>query len=302
MLFGLPRRAGLFWLLVVVAAGATLAASWFASWPAVLDLLPLALLFAIVAGVAERIQVRLGSSRPGGDRVVYSIASTVYIAVVLLFPLPLAASIAAVGSGLGVILRGQRNPQKLLFNAANMSLDVAAASAVWSFGGRQLESPLALPWIALAAITYFVLNTGIIAAIVAFVADLPVALVWRRGHRNVLLANLALLAAGVPVAGLWLAYPWMLICLGIALLGVHRAMADRVKLETKTLDSLFQLADILDDRDKYTHGHSERVGKYAEQLAIQLGLSSDRAHLTFLAGRLRSWVPHPISAGAMPSS
>ncbi|MBV9131094.1 MAG: HD-GYP domain-containing protein, partial [Chloroflexi bacterium] len=74
--------------------------------------------------------------------------------------------------------------------------------------------------------------------------------------------------------------------LGIALLAVHRAVADRVKLETQTLDSLFELADILDARDRYTHGHSERVGHYAEQVALQLGLPSEQAHLTFLAGRL----------------
>jgi hypothetical protein len=77
---------------------------------------------------------------------------------------------------------------------------------------------MSIPWIAAAVLTYFVLNTGLTAAMVAFVLDLPTVLVWRRGHRNVLLANLALPAAGVPVAGLWLAYPWMLICLGIAFL------------------------------------------------------------------------------------
>jgi HD-GYP domain-containing protein (c-di-GMP phosphodiesterase class II) len=78
----------------------------------------------------------------------------------------------------------------------------------------------------------------------------------------------------------------MLMCLAIALLALHRAMVDRVKLETQTLESLFQLADILDARDKYTHGHSERVGYYAEQLAIQMRLAGDQAHLAFLAGRL----------------
>ena len=287
-MLGLPRRAGLFWLLVVAAASATLFASWRTSGGSIVELGPLAILFIFVTALAERVQVRLAASRPGRDEVLYSLSCTVDIATVLLFPLPLAATIAAVGTLLGVILRGQRNPLKLVFNAANMGLSVAAASVVWNFGGRELglSSPLSIPWVVAAALVYFGLNTSLTAAIVAFVLDLPVALVWRRGHRNVLLANLALLAAGVPVAGLWLAYPWMLICLAIALVGVHRAMADRVKLETETLDSLFQLADILDARDKYTHGHSERVGKYAEQLAIQLGLSSDRANLTFLAGRL----------------
>jgi len=286
MLFGLPKRAGLFWLLATATAAAVLLASVGAVTNN-LSLAPTAALFAIACAIAERIQVRLGSSRAGGA-VLYTIACAVVVAVVLLFPLPWAIWISAVGLAVGGILRGQRNPQKLLFNVANLTLSVGAASLVWNAGGAQLglASPFSTPWIVLAAITYFALNTGLTATMVGFVLDLPVGLVWRRGHRNVLLANAALLIAGVPIAGLWLAYPWMLLCLAIALLAVHRAMADRVKLESQTLDSLFELADILDDRDKYTHGHSERVGYYAEQLAIQLGLSSDRAHLTFLAGRL----------------
>jgi hypothetical protein len=46
----------------------------------------------------------------------------------------------------------------------------------------------------------------------------------------------------------------MIVCLAIALVALHRAMADRVNLETQTLDSMFALADILDARDTYTHG------------------------------------------------
>jgi HD-GYP domain-containing protein (c-di-GMP phosphodiesterase class II) len=46
------------------------------------------------------------------------------------------------------------------------------------------------------------------------------------------------------------------------------------------------MADILDARDSYTHGHSLRVGEYAEKLALAMGLSGDAAHLIFLAGRL----------------
>ena len=287
MLFGLPHRAGLYWILIVAAATATLAASWIAVVESArVDLAPAAIFFVIATGIAERIQVRLGSSRPGG-RVVCSLSCTVLIAVVLLFPLPWAGAIAAAGMVLGELLNRRHLP-KLVFNIAAMTLSVLAASAVWNAGGSAigLTSPLSIPWIALAAAVEFIFNSGLTLVMVSFVLDLPIGLIWRRGLRSVLLANLALLAAGVPVAGLWLAYPWMLVCLAIALLAVHRAMADRVKLETQTLESLFELADILDARDTYTHGHSERVGRYAEQLAVQLNLASDRAHLTFLAGRL----------------
>jgi putative nucleotidyltransferase with HDIG domain len=287
MTLGLPQRAARVWLLVVAGGTAVLLAS-LSSAARDLSFAPAALLFSITCGLAERVLVRLGSSSRPGGRVVFSLSCAVLVAVVLLFPLAWAPVIAAVGMVLGGLLRGQRQCQKLLFNAANAALSVSAGSLIWSIGRQvvTLESPLSIAWIAVAALVYFALNTGLTAAIVASVLDLPITLVWQRSHRNVLLANMALLAAGVPVAGLWLAYPWMLVCLAIALLAVHRAMADRVKLETQTLDSLFQLADILDARDEYTHGHSERVGYYTEQLAVQLQLSADRAHLAFLAGRL----------------
>jgi hypothetical protein len=288
MLFGLPQRAGLFWLLVVSTAAAILAASWSLTPPDTFQqLAPAAILFAIVTALAERVQVRLGSTRPGGE-LLFSVSCTILVAVILLFPIAWAASIAAIGLAAGCILRGQREPQKVVFNAANTLLAVVAGGVVWSLGGRQigLASPLSIPWSVLAALTYYAFNTSLTTAMVGFVVDLPMLHVWRRTRGNLLLAHLALLAAGLPVAGLWLAYPWMLVCLAIALLAVHRAVADRVRLETQTLDSLFELADILDDRDKYTHGHSERVGRYAEQVAIQLGLPTERAHLAFLAGRL----------------
>jgi putative nucleotidyltransferase with HDIG domain len=286
--FGLPQRAGLFWLLVVASATAILTTSWLLTPDTTLaELAPAAILFTIGTAVAERIQVRLGSGRHGSE-LIYSVSCTLLVAVILLFPVAWAGSIAAIGIALGCILRGQREPQKILFNSANVTLGAIAGGVLWNMGGRQtgLASPLSIPWSALAALAYFIFNAGLTMAMVAFVSDLPIRLVWERGRRNVKLAHLALLAAGLPVAGLWLAYPWMLICLAVGLLAVHRAVSDRVKLETQTLDSLFELADILDARDKYTHGHSERVGHYAEQLAIQLGLPSARAHLTFLAGRL----------------
>jgi hypothetical protein len=286
MIFHLPRRAGLLWLLTVATAAAVLVTSWATTSPD-LALAPAALFFAIACGLAERVQVRLNSSRPGGE-VLSSVSCAVLVATLLLFPVAWASLIAAVGSAIGGVLRGRRQPVKVLFNSANLALSVTAGSAMLTLAGGMsgLASPAAIPWILGAALAYFAVNTGLTAAIVALVLELPVHLVWRRGNGNMLLANLALLAVGVPAAGLWLTYPWMLVCLAIALLALHRAMTDRVRLETQTLESLFELADILDERDKYTHGHSQRVGHYAEQLAIQLEMTGDRTHLTFLAGRL----------------
>ncbi len=270
----------------MTGALALLAVNWEAA-RADTELAPGALLFIVIAAAAETFRVRLRSSRPGAGSDV-SMSCAVFVAVVLLFPTHWAIFIAAFGFWIGELLRGQRQAPKLLFNASNSTISVALASAVWQLGSpiAGLGSLASVSWVILATLVYFAVNTLLTSSIVALVLDLPVSLVWWRGHRHILLANLGLHAIGVPIAGLWLAYPWMLVCLALALLALHRAIDDRVKLETQTLDSLFSLADILDARDKYTHGHSERVGYYAEQVSIQLGLSSDRAHLTFLAGRL----------------
>lgn len=287
MLFGLPQRAGVFWLLVVVSAIAVVATSWSLNPDPRLDLAPAAVFFAAITALAERTQVRLFASG-AGNKMLFSVSCAILVAVILLFPPAWAGSIAAVGVAAGLVLRGQREPRKVLFNTANMTLGTVAGGVLWSLGGSQLglASPLSIPWSALAALTYFAFNTVLTTAMIAFAMGVPFMVVWHRGRRHVVLAHLALLAAGLPVAGLWTTYPWMLVCLAVALLAVHRAVANRIQLETQTLASLFELADILDARDAYTHGHSERVGRYAEQVAIQLGMPGERAHLTYLAGRL----------------
>jgi HD-GYP domain-containing protein (c-di-GMP phosphodiesterase class II) len=195
---------------------------------------------------------------------------------------------AAAAMAAAEVVERRRTWFKIVYNVANLTLSIAIASLVWQLGGASggLGSLGSIPWVVPCVLSYFLVNTLLTAAIVSFVLHLPIGSVWWRSHRQVLLGHLGVLFVGVPIAGLWLSFPWMLVCVAVALVALHYAVHDRVKLETQTLESLFDLADILDARDKYTHGHSERVGAYAEQLAVQLGLSSERTHLVFLAGRL----------------
>jgi putative nucleotidyltransferase with HDIG domain len=95
-----------------------------------------------------------------------------------------------------------------------------------------------------------------------------------------------MLFLGVLIAILWNLSAWTVALAAIPLTAVYFALRNTVGLETETVGALFNLADILDARDPYTHGHSLRVGEYAEKLALSMGLSSDQAHLIFLAGRL----------------
>jgi HD-GYP domain-containing protein (c-di-GMP phosphodiesterase class II) len=282
----LPTRAQTFWLLITAAASGVLAVSFVAALADHSHILA-ALFFVAAASLAQLFDVRLPSSRPGAS-VLTTVSSAACVAVVLLFPSDWAVLVTAGGMLVAELVGRKRAWFKSVYNVANVTLSTGVASQVWQLGRGDigLDDVRSIPWVIAAALAYFLANSALNAAIVALVLRLPVGLTWWRTNRNILRASLGVIFVGVPMAGLWQSYPWMLVCIAIAMVALHHALDDRSKLETQTLESLFELADILDDRDKYTHGHSERVGHYAEQLAVQLGLSGDRAHLTFLAGRL----------------
>ena len=57
-------------------------------------------------------------------------------------------------------------------------------------------------------------------------------------------------------------------------------------LEQQTAEALTCLASLIEERDRYTHQHSLRVGFYAEQLARALGQPRGQAALVSLCARL----------------
>ena len=282
---GLPPRATAFWCLLTATAIVVLVAlipravrdpQWLGT----------AVLFTGAAAAAEYFEVRMPSSRPGAQ-VYVTISGAVFVAVCLLLPPHWAVLCASFGLGAAQIVR-RRAWFKVVFNVASYTHAVALASFVWQQGGGHVGfgAPPSVLWALGAAFAFFVATSFFNSGIISLVLNSPLQLTWARSFRHALPAMLGELFVGIPVAGLWLTYPWMVVCVVVPLVALHRALNDRVALESQTLDSLFELADILDERDKYTHGHSERVGHYAEQVAIQLGLPAERAHVTFLAGRL----------------
>ena len=58
------------------------------------------------------------------------------------------------------------------------------------------------------------------------------------------------------------------------------------RLERSFLGSLEALANALEARDAYTRGHSDRVARWSQELALAAGLSPTRAAVVARAGRL----------------
>src|SRR5579859_362100 len=283
LLLGLPRKAGLLWLLVTVPAAGLLA---FAAIDALGDLrlAPAVVLFGLAAGIAETFQVTLPSSRSGNGYTM-TVGAAVCIAAILIFPLHWAVLIVVVG-----FIAGRRSFAwiKQTYNVGQIALAAGVASLIWRLAGIG-TSPLevrSVLWILLAVTAYFLVNTVLVASIVAFASGTPVRMTWWRAHRHTWHASLGMHFVGVLIAVLWVAAPWTIALAAIPLTAIYYTLRNTVTLETQTIGALFNLADILDARDPYTHGHSLRVGEYAEKLALHMGISSDQAHLIFLAGRL----------------
>jgi putative nucleotidyltransferase with HDIG domain len=58
------------------------------------------------------------------------------------------------------------------------------------------------------------------------------------------------------------------------------------RLERASLQALRGLANALEAKDPYTHGHSERVGHWAGRTATAMGMPADRAAIVAQAGLL----------------
>lgn len=243
-----------------------------------------ALLFGLATAIAETFHVALPTSRPGNSYRM-TVGAAVIIAAMLIFPLHWAILIVAVGFAVG-----RRNVGwiKQAYNVGQIAIAAGLSGLVWGLAGTG-ATPLdlrSIVWILLAVGVFFLANSILVCSIIAFASDMPVRMTWWRVHRHTWHAVLGMHFVGVLIAVLWVAAPWTIALAAIPLTAIYYTLRNTVTLETQTIDALFNLADILDARDPYTHGHSLRVGQYSEKLALAVGLGGDDAHLVFLAGRL----------------
>jgi HD-GYP domain-containing protein (c-di-GMP phosphodiesterase class II) len=280
--FGLSRSATILWLAVVASSLGVLGVC-VALGSGDLNRVPAVVLFIIAAAIAESFKLELPTSRPGNS-VTTSLGAAASVASVLVFPFHWAVLVVAVGLAIG----NRTVWFKRTYNVGQLTISAAVASLAWQLlrGPASLGDVTAVPGVTAAVLTFFLTNSGLTTSIVALASGMPARTTWWRSYRNTWPAWLGMLFIGVLIAVLWVTSPWAIVLAAIPLTAIYYTLKNTVSLETQTVDALFNLADILDARDPYTHGHSLRVGQYSEKLALAMRLSSDDAHLIFLAGRL----------------
>jgi HD domain len=242
-----------------------------------------ATLFAVAGTIAESFHVLLPATR-SGQRFNESVSTAVSVAALLTLPVHWAVLVVATACALGY------RPVwfKLVFNAATGAVATGASGAIWHLAGSSPSRTdvSSIPWMLAAVGAYIAINSAPVAAIVGMASGMPVHLTWWRSYRHLWPATLGIAFVGVLISVLWTTSAWAIALAAIPLTALYYTLRNTVSLETQTREALFQLADILDARDPYTHGHSLRVGEYAEKLALAMGLPGDQANLIYLSGRL----------------
>ncbi|MFB7513926.1 HD-GYP domain-containing protein [Streptomyces sp. NPDC056144] len=292
----IPRVARVYIGCATLAAGASLLPAFCPDaavpWGAVALLAALYTLCELPAG--NRLLGRaLGGSVPAGG-----IGSfyPVLLASALLLPPAAAALVALPGSLLARVHESPAGPRRVWRAAATVLAVWAAALVAQALGGSAAlgggadapDLPYALLPAGAAALTFCIVLTALDGGIRATADGVPVGAAWRGLLGRALAPHAVHGLAGLMMAVLWrstygpasalfVLLPMYISCWVFA--QYHRERA----AHQATIRALVQAVDI---KDRYTRGHSERVGQASVLIARELGMADERLDVVRFAGIL----------------
>jgi putative nucleotidyltransferase with HDIG domain len=173
------------------------------------------------------------------------------------------------------------------FNAATSLLSTGAAGAAFVLVAGPGAQVSDAPWaIGIAAITKYLVGTALVDGVVALQLRRNPLTGWWTLHQRLLPYEGALLILGALAAIAAQAQPWTLILFAVPMAIVLLTLRDSAQVREQTKTAILELADLIDLRDPYTHGHSQRVAALAERLARRLRLEYAQVELIKDAARV----------------
>ncbi|MFI0713093.1 HD-GYP domain-containing protein [Streptomyces inhibens] len=232
-----------------------------------------------------------GTSADGAPGFPAGWASPVLLAGAFLFPPPLAA-LAAVPGALIAPARARSAGARRLWHAAELALACRAAAEIFrALGHHPLSAPqfpvLLLP-AAAAAATFCAVLAALEGGVLVAAERHPVRTAWRGLLTRSLAPHLVHGLAGLMMAVLWRssygppAALLVLLPMYLSCWVFDRYHRERAAHQA-TIRALVQAVDI---KDRYTRGHSERVGRASVMIARELGMAEDRMEVLRFAGIL----------------
>jgi HD-GYP domain-containing protein (c-di-GMP phosphodiesterase class II) len=210
-----------------------------------------------------------------------------FAAAILLGPL-WAMAVAGGTKIVGTRFRKTRMPWwNRAFNAAVATLGTGAAAAVFALldkpGATVLQQPFAV--LVAAAVMYGV-QVELVDVVVALQLRRRMFSHWWQEHRRDLPNEAALFVLGALAAASAETQPLALVLFAVPMAIALVTLRESAHLREQTRETILELADIIDLRDPYTHGHSLRVAQYAESLAKRLRMDANQVALIRDAARV----------------
>ena len=219
-----------------------------------------------------------------------SVGGAIDLGIILLFPTILAA-LAGMISGLVSSVSRRVEARKVVFNIFMSSLTLIIPSEIVRIYGIKISSfqsfdlaswPLGnvlLPYF-IAAITYFLINTGLTSIAISLDSGSNVIDVWRTNYRWTIISSIATAAIGFVLASIYHVFSSASIIFGILglsifivpLIVIRSSFISFMNVNRAYFGSIRALVSALDASHHYTQGHSRRVAGNAVQIAKRMKL------------------------------
>jgi len=209
-----------------------------------------------------------------------SVETTAIFVAVLLFPPPTAMAISALGMLISCQVFLRKRWGHTLFEAAQTAFFTGLGGLFYHGLVSDpltllINSPNGLLVLAGTALIMHTVNGLLVAGVVALQTHRNPVSVWTMYNKHDLAQHVALYVMGPLAALLAQISPWTSCLMVIPVILIYISFKHSALLRLQTKDAIEALADAIDMRDPYTFQHSQRVSRYARELAVNMGLPDD---------------------------
>jgi HD-GYP domain-containing protein (c-di-GMP phosphodiesterase class II) len=114
----------------------------------------------------------------------------------------------------------------------------------------------------------------------------PFRVTYLNNYQGVVLEHFGIEVFGVLLAVIWSVSPWLTPLFVLPIVIMHQAYFQAERLRTESITALEAMADLIENRDVYTHDHTESVSTWSRRLAERMGLDAREVWRVAVAGRL----------------